>query len=240
MSSITVQLEGPRAGVRRLMANVDEAITYLAAAPAELLALQQALRTPVWTSSGAQVAIAHPAASLAAERLAILAQVADLRVAVLPADTSHAPLSETVREQLRRDAGNVLGVAARKRVTCTPGEAKEEAVAARTHFELGCWLNYYSARIGRDGPEGLVDRIDCARRLFEAGMPNPGNQFFTVFDFGERQSDSLFEMGDGDQVKAALLAMAEAAPDSQLAKSIHAMGWQSPAQQRAAACAPTL
>lgn len=33
------------------------------------------------------------------------------------------------------------------------------------------------------------------------------SQFFTVFGFGERDFDSLFEMGDADQVVAGLRAM---------------------------------
>jgi|GEM_PF-3395885 len=239
MSSITVRLEGPRANIRRLLANLDNAITHLAAAaPPELLALQQALRVPEWRPAAAQVTISHPAAALAAERLAILARAASLGSAVTAAGgtvNDRAPLSDAVRDQLRRDAGDIMGTAARKHVTCDRSEAAAEGAAARDHFELGCWLHYYRDRIRRDGPQGFADRIDCARRLFEAGMPDPGYQFFTVFDFGERQVDALFEMGDGSQVKATLLAMAAAAPGGELARSVRAMGWQMPAARSSAA-----
>lgn len=109
-----------------------------------------------------------------------------------------APLSAAQFAQLRADAADIRAAAARKQVTLDKWEEKEEAYHAKHHFDLGCWLFYYSARIYR--PDGLADRIDCMRRIFEAGFTHLHYEFFTVFNFGERQFDTLVEMGDSKAV----------------------------------------
>ena len=108
-----------------------------------------------------------------------------------------APLTVSERNQLKTDATNIRAAAERKGATLNKWEEAEETAAASQHFELGCWLYYYSRRIYT---ESIEARIDCARRLFVEGFTNPGYQFFTIFDFGERQLDTLFEMGDAYQV----------------------------------------
>lgn len=112
--------------------------------------------------------------------------------------TERAPLAASVIAQLRADAQNIRATAERKQVTLNDWEERREREAAQEHFDLGCWLFYYRHRIGLE--DGIRHRIDCARRLFLAGIKNPGYRFFTVFDFGERQFDTIFEMGDADQV----------------------------------------
>lgn len=109
-----------------------------------------------------------------------------------------APLSAAQRQQLRQDAADLPATAKRKQVTLDAWEAREEAYHAKHHFELGCWLFYYSKRIYQ--PDGLADRIDCMRRIFEAGFTHLNYQFLTVFDFGERQFDTLVKMGDSKAV----------------------------------------
>lgn len=134
-----------------------------------------------------------------------------------------APISSGERKQLERDAENIPATAKRKDVTCEAQDLADEIPAARDHFELGCWLYYYSKRVGAN--DGLQDRIDCARRLFDAGIQNPGYRFFTVFEFGERQFDTLFEMGDSDQVVSALRDIALADPTGGVARAFPEMGW---------------
>jgi hypothetical protein len=63
------------------------------------------------------------------------------------------------------------------------------------------------------------------RKLFEAGIAFPGYRFYTVFNFGARELDACFEMGDGSAVKDALVAMAKADPTCQLAQSVREMEW---------------
>ena len=136
-----------------------------------------------------------------------------------------APL--TVRElaQLKSDAKNLPATAKRKDVTLDAYDNKRETAAAKQHFELGCWLYYYSRRVYLANEEGLKARIDCARRLFLCGFTNPGYQFFTVFDFGERQFDTIFEMGDADEVIMALRNLVKLDKSGLITKAISNFGW---------------
>lgn len=136
---------------------------------------------------------------------------------------SRAPISSAERRRLQHDAADVLATAKRKGLVIDRMEASDENTAAREHFELGCWLFYYSLRVGRT--DGLTHRIACVRRLFEAGIRSPGYRFHTVFDFGERQFDTCFEMGDGSAVVAALLDLADEDPRGKLAGCVRDMGW---------------
>lgn len=111
------------------------------------------------------------------------------------ANIGHAPLTAAQRAKLQRDSANLYETAKWKGMTMDEWDHRLESAAARDHFELGCWLYYYTTI-----PDTLQNRIDCARRLFDAGISSPGYQFFTVFEFGERQFDSLFEQGDAEEV----------------------------------------
>lgn len=115
-----------------------------------------------------------------------------------------APIGARERAQLQRDAADVRATAQRKSITLDAWEERDESDAARRHFELGCWLYWFQTRIYSTDDLGLQARIDCAERLFLAGFPNPKYRFYTVFDFGERQFDSIFEMGDSREVIAGL------------------------------------
>ncbi|WP_426172382.1 hypothetical protein [Pseudoduganella sp. R-34] len=142
-----------------------------------------------------------------------------------------APLSNAELAQLRNDARDLRAAATRKGHTMDSYEEIEERIAAQNYFELGTWLFYYSKRISK--PEGLKDRIDCARRLFEAGVYHPGYQFFTVFDFGERQFDTLVEMGDADDVLDGLREIAHKERNANLLKAFDYMGWSLERKQMA-------
>lgn len=137
-----------------------------------------------------------------------------------------APLTAAVLARLRADAKDVRATARRKNVTLDDWDEKQETAAAKEHFELGCWLHYYNRRIGlADNDDGLKDRIDCARRLFLAGLNNPGYAFFTIFDFGERQFDTIFEMGDAEQVISGLRELARNDQTGQIARAFAYFGW---------------
>ncbi len=135
------------------------------------------------------------------------------------------PLSAKELAQLRTDAKNIREVANRKGTTLDTWEESREREAATNAFDLGCWLFYYSRRIYRPGPEGLMHRVDCARRIFESGIFNPGYQFFTIFDFGERQFDTIFEMGDSNQVIENLREVVRHEHSIKLAEAFRYFGW---------------
>jgi len=136
-----------------------------------------------------------------------------------------APISKAARYQLMHDTRNIRACADRKKVTLDAWDESRERAAAEQHFELGCWLYYYSRRIGLTGPQGLQQRIDCACRLFMAGFTSPGYQFFTVFDFGSRTFDTLFEMGDAEEVIAGLRTMLADDKSGMLNKAFDYFGW---------------
>jgi hypothetical protein len=137
----------------------------------------------------------------------------------------HAPLTKEQVQQLRADAKNVAATAVRKGLLVHRSDLLSEKQAAAEHFDLGCWLFHYSTRVGGSGPTGTKDRIDCVRRLWDAGIKSPSYEFHSVFDFGERQFDSCFEMGDDDQVAAGLISAALERPHSQLADIVRGWGW---------------
>ncbi len=136
-----------------------------------------------------------------------------------------APLTLIEREQLCADAKDVRAAAQRKNLTCDDWDAKRETAAAKENFELGCWLFYYSRCVGLTDSSGLLSRVDSARRIFLAGINNPGYQFFTVFDFGERQFDTIFEMGDSAQVIGALRSLIAGDQTGQIARAFNYFGW---------------
>jgi len=135
-----------------------------------------------------------------------------------------APLHASIRAQLVQDTSSLdaLKEAARRHgdAELEDYEARIEFDYARNHFELGCWLAYYALRVGRT--DGLKDRIDCSARIIRSGIRDIGYKFYTVFRFGERQFDTCFEMGDADQVFAALYERAQT--DLLLAAGLEAYG----------------
>lgn len=134
-----------------------------------------------------------------------------------------APISAAERKQLKADLKNLHTAADRKGITLNAWEERREKESGEKHFELGCWLFYYHQRVGKTN--GLADRIDCARRIFAAGITNPGYQFFTAFNFGERQFDTIFEMGDSDQVVIGLRKHLERDLTGHLAAAFRNFGW---------------
>ena len=137
----------------------------------------------------------------------------------------YPPLSEAELERLRADARDIPGTAKRRNTTLDAWDLRSERASAEKHFALGCWLYYYSRRIFLTGPEGLQHRIECARRIFEAGLGNPGYAFFTVFEFGEREFDTIFEMGDSTQVLEGLRKLARRSRSQQIREAFAEMGW---------------
>lgn len=115
-----------------------------------------------------------------------------------------APLSTTTRKRLMEDARNVAATAERKGLCLDRWEVRDETLAARQHFELGCWIFHLNRLFAHNGVVGFHARIECNYRLFMAGIYSPGYMFHTVFDFGERQFDGIMEMGDGAQIVEAL------------------------------------
>lgn len=133
-----------------------------------------------------------------------------------------APITAAERKQLKANLADLRATAARNQTTLDDWEERNEREAGHQHFELGCWLYYYHRRVGTEGVEA---RIDCARRIFLAGITNPKYQFFTAFSFGERQFDTIFEMGDSAEVIKGLQQLIPSDSTGNIAKAFQYFGW---------------
>lgn len=142
-----------------------------------------------------------------------------------------APINKTERQQLNRDADNIKAAANRKQVTLDKYEEIAESRAAKNHFELGCWLYRFTKLRGLPAEQYLQERVNILLRLFLAGIFSPAYDFFTVFDFGERQFDTIFEEGDSDAVVAALRRHLPLDQTGKLKKAFEYNGWSTSAPQ---------
>lgn len=190
------------------------------------------------TDSDLATVLAAPQYALQAAKLALLLHSAGSQV-VSPAaieksqiivdewnlsNLHQAPLNKEMRDQLLRDSADILGAAARHGDDLTAVDVATEQRMAQEHFELGCWLFFHRNR-RISNPDGVWSRIDCLRRIIQSGISNPGYSFHSVFRFGERDFDTLFEMGDSAQVIHALRPMAKAHPDEVFGRFFKEHGW---------------
>jgi hypothetical protein len=137
------------------------------------------------------------------------------------------PLSKAVISQLRIDASNVRAAAVRKNLVLDKYEEREETLAAKRYFQLGAWLYYYKHEMWRDRGRNYLDmQVACLLRLFQAQIPSPGYRFFTVFDFGDRDFDTLFENGNSAEVLQELRAIYFQTKDAAIASGFAYHGWQ--------------
>lgn len=132
----------------------------------------------------------------------------------IKARTTAAPITKRERQMLQARA---------KDITLDRYDEQSEQEAARDHFELGCWLYYLRSRVYES--DGIQHRITCVKKLFEAGIASPGYRFSTVFEFGERTFDTCFEMGDGGEVKDALMTFGALDKTGVMGKCLREMGW---------------
>lgn len=137
-----------------------------------------------------------------------------------------APISTTARNQLQQDVRDIKAAAARKQVTLDRYEEARELQMAKKHFELGCWLHYYGGKFGQSSDAGFKARVECAMRLFLSDIASPSYDFFTVFDFGERQFDTIFEMGDADEVVDRLRSAIQSDSSGLIKKAFLHHGWK--------------
>lgn len=145
----------------------------------------------------------------------------------------HAPLTKAELASIRRDLADLPAAAARQGTTLDRYDRRAEEFAGKYYFDLGCWLYYYN-KVGERRLNTVSARVDCMRRIFEAGYTNPHYEFFTAFHFGERDFDSILEQGDGREVVAGLLAYAEAHPSANMTQALRELGWiEAPADYQA-------
>lgn len=101
-----------------------------------------------------------------------------------------------------------------------------EAEAAKEHFSLGCWLHYHLEFTLALSKDELDRRVDCMYRIFTAGIKNPKYLFYTVFEFGERQFDSIMEQGDAWQVLELIRLRYREKPTPGIREAFENYGWE--------------
>lgn len=143
-----------------------------------------------------------------------------------------APLPVSTCIRLDHEAKHIYATAARKCVTLDSSEAKRETQMAEKHFALGCWLHHFTTLRGLGTPQYLKARVEILVRLFMADIQNPRYSFFTIFDFGERQFDSIFEEGDGDDVLDALRVYLKHDKTGLIQKAFDAYGWSTTQKEK--------
>jgi hypothetical protein len=117
-----------------------------------------------------------------------------------------APLTSEQRKMLKAYASDLKATAKEKGITLSDADFRIEKEVAEKHFELGCWLFWYKNNgLFSSGLHGFQLRVACFKMLEENYLGSPEYDFFTVFGFGERDYDSLLEMGDGDKVRLAAI-----------------------------------
>lgn len=139
--------------------------------------------------------------------------------------SAKAPLPVATCIRLDYDAQHIAATAARKCLTLDQWEARAEVQAAKKHFALGCWLYHFTTLRGLGSAQYLQARVELLVRIFMADIQNPSYDFSTIFDFGERQFDSIFEEGDGDQVIDALREYLERDKTGLIQKAFNNYGW---------------
>lgn len=136
-----------------------------------------------------------------------------------------APISAAARLQLSHDAKDVRGAAHRKGLSLDRFEEARQLRFAKEHFELGCWLHYFRHTVGHSSEAGFQSRAECAMRIFLGGIQSPSYDFCTVFDFGEREFDTIFEMGDSARVIGSLRAAIPSDPSGLLKTAFDYHSW---------------
>lgn len=148
--------------------------------------------------------------------------------AAAPEGTPAAPVSLRDRAMLRRRLADLPAVARRRGTTLSDWDRRIEEAAGRTHFEVGAWLWWAQQRGER---LTLDDRARVVFAVLASGLTTVGYEFFTVFEAGERDWDSFFEMNDGAELVEAVAARVRASGHPVALAGLRANGWDRPRRQ---------
>ena len=136
-----------------------------------------------------------------------------------------APITAEQRLQLLNDARDVKGTTLRKGFYVDPWYIEDEERFAKKYFELGCWLFYYDENLIPGRKDYLQMRVDCLLKIYLSGIVDLTCGFQTVFNFGERRYDDIFESGDADAVRNRLREYLPSDKTGLLAKAFDYNGW---------------
>jgi len=136
---------------------------------------------------------------------------------------AQAPITAGQRRWFARNVTKLQDLLDARGERITRADLARATAAAHEHFELGCWLYFYSRFIHHPGAKAA--RIDCLRRLLATGFTNLDRQFLVAFDIGRRQFDSLLQSDDAMEVMSGVRQFIPADTSSNIARAITELGW---------------
>lgn len=144
--------------------------------------------------------------------------------------TPRAPITVAQRAALQRRLCNLPKVAARRGTTLDDCDRRREEREGRAHFEVGAW-GWWASR--RRASLTLEDRANVVFAVLTSGRTCVDYEFFTAFEFGERDFDAYFEQGDSEHLVDAIAAKVYASGNAVALEGLRANGWDRPCRQRA-------
>lgn len=139
-----------------------------------------------------------------------------------------APISDAQRRMLHRRLNDLHATAKRKGCTLSSWEHANEKIAGELYFEVGAWGYWSSLRRSR---LSVQDRARVSFAIFAAGLTHIGYEFYTSFDFGERDFDAFYEMGDSKEVIDALADLVRLSGHAVAAQGMRQLGWSTEDRQ---------
>lgn len=143
-----------------------------------------------------------------------------------------APITARQRTMLRKRLANIEATARARGVTLDAWDKYTEEDAGRTHFELGAWL-WWAAHHGVVNSGCVETRAHVVHMILASGKSDIGYEFYTVFEFGERDFDSFFEYGDGLDVVMAVRRLVFESGNPTAITALREAGWDAPKYQEA-------
>lgn len=138
-----------------------------------------------------------------------------------------APISLAQRQTLRRRLANLRATAARRGTTLDEWDEHRESRAGEQHFELGAWCWWSTQRADLT----IENRVAVIFAMLASGLTSIGYEFFTAFEFGEREFDRFFEMCDGAELVQAVSDRVLTSGHAVAIEGLRANGWERPLRQ---------
>jgi len=139
-----------------------------------------------------------------------------------------APIGPAQRAMLMRRLANLDAIARRRGTTLDAWDRANEERAGQIYFEVGAW-GWWSQQ--RRDSLSLNDRANVVFAVLASGLTSVGYEFFTAFEFSERDWDSFFEMHDGSELVQAVSDIVHRSGHATALVGLQANGWVRPVRQ---------
>lgn len=117
-------------------------------------------------------------------------------------------LSNTEKSRLRAAIANMKGaIAAKGNEPLSEFEMRRNTALCTEHFTTLCRLKALLPQTSKETILGREARVEFIKTIWLAGIMSEVKDyaFYDIFDVGDREYDTCFEMGDGTQVMHALV-----------------------------------